>query len=1032
MKKISLLSILTTIVVFVANAQIVNVPDPVFKNFLVNYYYNSNPFGNANYVYLDANQDGEIQYSEAVSYLPGANYNYGFNLNNMGIADLTGIEAFQSIRYINVSYNPLTALTLSLSSLENLIVDNCSQLTSIDIHGSQNIKTFRCQLNANLVNLNIVGCWLLQDLRVNYNPLLTSLDLGIGYYYALTFFQCNGNSIISLDISKCTVLAQFYCYLNQLTSLNIANGHMNTFQSIWADGNPDLFCIQVDNVPVAEYLWGNDSYSFRFDLWATFNTNCTNFNPNCTIGIPNANFKNALLNNPAINTNGNNDIECEEAEAYTGAINVDGLNITNVTGIEAFVNLTSLSCNNNPINTLNVSGFTALSNIEVSTTLSTGVSVDLSNCASLTTLNLNNKKLNALNLNGCSALTNIDCANNLLSSLDVSYSPALTSLTCNNNQLTSLNTYNNPSLITLDCSNNQLPYLMVSLNAALTTLNCSNNNLTYLDVNNNELLTTLNCSHNTLSSISVNNNPVLMTFDGSNNNLISLNMSADTALINLNCSYNSLTNIDNISNNLNMKTLDCSNNNLASVNVSNNSELINLYCSHNQLTTLDVAQTPKLSTLVCTNNQLTSLNIANTAPTPFYLFQLLCTQNLLTSLDLSGIRNRILMCDSNQLEILNLANGFNTTYSFIYANDNPNLTCVEVDNDVYSSANWTNNPDDFLFDAGVIFSENCGTPTTGIDVITACESYTWIDGNTYTTNNSTATYTLVGGGTSGQDSIVTLHLTILHPSLSNIVQSICEGEAFSFNGALLSQEGVYHSTLQNAMLCDSVITLTLTVNSLPEVQISSSDSVVCAGTAITLSASGAETYTWSNGVSNDVAFVPESTDNYTVTAIDTNGCSKTIEQTIVVNPLPPVPIISAVGAELTSSSTSGNQWYFEGEPIAGATQQTHTTTQDGSYYVVVTDANGCSTQSDIFVFSTIGISSLSAKDGVRVYPNPTNGIVYFSKPINLHVINVLGEIIFHEKHATRIDLSRQAKGIYFISIVDNEEKIIQHIKIIKE
>ena len=56
-----------------------------------------------------------------------------------------------------------------------------------------------------------------------------------------------------------------------------------------------------------------------------------------------------------------------------------------------------------------------------------------------------------------------------------------------------------------------------------------------------------------------------------------------------------------------------------------------------------------------------------------------------------------------------------------------------------------------------------GTPCVdvyGTDVITACDSIVWIDGNTYYNDNSTAQYTLVGGSSNGCDSIVTLNLTI--------------------------------------------------------------------------------------------------------------------------------------------------------------------------------------------------------------------------------------------------------------------------------
>jgi hypothetical protein len=48
--------------------------------------------------------------------------------------------------------------------------------------------------------------------------------------------------------------------------------------------------------------------------------------------------------------------------------------------------------------------------------------------------------------------------------------------------------------------------------------------------------------------------------------------------------------------------------------------------------------------------------------------------------------------------------------------------------------------------------------TTGTDIQTACDTYTWIDGNTYTSSNNTATHTLTNSG--GCDSLVTLDLSI--------------------------------------------------------------------------------------------------------------------------------------------------------------------------------------------------------------------------------------------------------------------------------
>ncbi len=62
-------------------------------------------------------------------------------------------------------------------------------------------------------------------------------------------------------------------------------------------------------------------------------------------------------------------------------------------------------------------------------------------------------------------------------------------------------------------------------------------------------------------------------------------------------------------------------------------------------------------------------------------------------------------------------------------------------------------------EAAYIFEFDC-TPSTSTDVKTSCGPYVWIDGNTYSSNNNTATFTITGGASTGCDSIVTLNLTI--------------------------------------------------------------------------------------------------------------------------------------------------------------------------------------------------------------------------------------------------------------------------------
>jgi Secretion system C-terminal sorting domain len=106
-----------------------------------------------------------------------------------------------------------------------------------------------------------------------------------------------------------------------------------------------------------------------------------------------------------------------------------------------------------------------------------------------------------------------------------------------------------------------------------------------------------------------------------------------------------------------------------------------------------------LTDLLCYTNNLTSLDVSNNTA----LTQLFCNSNNLTSLDVSANTALItLNCKSNNLTSLNVKNGNNTNISNFFADDNPNLTCIQVDDAAWSTANWTN------IDPQSYFSEDCG------------------------------------------------------------------------------------------------------------------------------------------------------------------------------------------------------------------------------------------------------------------------------------------------------------------------------------
>jgi hypothetical protein len=221
-------------------------------------------------------------------------------------------------------------------------------------------------------------------------------------------------------------------------------------------------------------------------------------------------------------------------------------------------------------------------------------------------------------------------------------------------------------------------------------------------------LTVLHCAFNQLTTLDLTSNLALVELQCQGNQLTGLNVSTNTALDILYCQDNQLTSID-VSANTVLRLFFCENNDLTSIDVSTNTVLTHLYCDNNDLTSIDVSNNLLLEKLQAGGNQLTNLDVS----TNLALEQLTCFENQLTSLDLSpNILLTELECYSNLLTSLNVANGSNEDFEYLDATDNPDLSCIEVDNAAYSTANWIGG--DFSIDPGVGYGENCGS-ITGIN-----------------------------------------------------------------------------------------------------------------------------------------------------------------------------------------------------------------------------------------------------------------------------------------------------------------------------
>lgn len=209
---------------------------------------------------------------------------------------------------------------------------------------------------------------------------------------------------------------------------------------------------------------------------------------------------------------------------------------------------------------------------------------------------------------------------------------------------------------------------------------------------------------------------------------------------------------------------------------------------------------------------------------------------------------------------------------------------------------------------------------------------------------------------------------------------------------------------------------------------------VCATSQVINSSYGASYKWFPNGQTNNFLNATVS-GTYSVAVTDMFGCKDTSAAVFLTILAPPAtPTITVNGDTLTSSPALSYQWYLNGTAISGATLQTYVGTPGGSYYVVVTDANGCTKQSAT-VLSSIKENNLSGVNMI-LSPSPNNGT--FSLDITLteqrkltaEVMDVTGRVIY-ARDLGKVSLNQRevfslqlSKGLYFISLKSEEGRAV--------
>ncbi len=271
------------------------------------------------------------------------------------------------------------------------------------------------------------------------------------------------------------------------------------------------------------------------------------------------------------------DVDIGKITARTN-INLGAPGIVDLTGIEYFTNLESLTCAKSTgsgdmtfVDEIDLSQNTALKSV---TLTSGGFSADASS-------------LKKLILPETTTLTYVGVSRSQLTELDVSKNTGLTSLSLIRSPITKLDLSKNTALTNLTLENTGITELDLSNNTELTSLNVQNTGITELDVSKNTALTSLYAGDTNITKLALSNNTALTDLSVGSTGITEIDLSNHTALTSLAVDSTGITELD-LSNNTALTSLYAGDTNITELDLSNNTELMMVNVPNAKLKSLDL------------------------------------------------------------------------------------------------------------------------------------------------------------------------------------------------------------------------------------------------------------------------------------------------------------------------------------------------------------------------------------------------------------------------------------------------------------
>jgi len=425
--------------------------------------------------------------------------------DNLGINDLSGLEQLTSLTVLSINSNNLTSIDLTQNPQLQVVSLQVNQLTSVNLSNSSALRTLDLSTNQ-LSFVDLSGAPLLEILALDRNqftsinlintPNLTSLSMidnqlanvDLSQLPRLLSLNLGGNLLTSIDLSANTQITLLAVNSNSLTAIDLSGMpnlvelelDENQFMGVNVNGNPllvvldlgsnNISTVSVDlNLLLEELLVENNQLTF---LDVTANTALTSLDITMNAGFTCSNIQQIQDEHPNL-TDFRFDENCDSISAITfpdlnlsscvsatGAtfvgdlttLSCNSFGISNASGVEQLISLTSLELKNNSISSINVAPLTALTTLNLFDNQIT--SIDVSNNPLLTTLDVFTNQISVIDLSNNPLLTLLGLGDNLFTAVDLSVQVNLQQLFLSDNMLTNLNLTANTALTSVDINNN--------------------------------------------------------------------------------------------------------------------------------------------------------------------------------------------------------------------------------------------------------------------------------------------------------------------------------------------------------------------------------------------------------------------------------------------------------------------------------------------------------------------------------------------------------------------------------------------------